>query len=145
MRTQDSTKTLYYCVLRIEQFHSESEPLGPGLPGANEIARRCRAPRGDRGRRDRLSPRTKAVTAILAAYAIVDGRVYVGPGFFDRETGGRPRIEHIVRGILFVIAGTIAFSGLTATTAGLSAESRGSSAASAGSAQGCSRPGGQRA
>ncbi|MEN2741036.1 DUF308 domain-containing protein [Microbacterium sp. X-17] len=59
------------------------------------------------------------VTAIIAAYAIAAGLVYAGLGIFSRSMGGWARVGHIVLGVLFVIAGVIAFSNLSATTAWL--------------------------
>ncbi|HEY0246811.1 MAG TPA: DUF308 domain-containing protein [Gryllotalpicola sp.] len=59
------------------------------------------------------------VTAILASYAIVDGLVYAALGFFVKEMGGWSRIGHVILGVLFIIAGIIAFSRLATTTAGL--------------------------
>jgi uncharacterized membrane protein HdeD (DUF308 family) len=56
------------------------------------------------------------VTAIIAAYAIAAGLVYAGLGIFSKSMGGWARVGHIVLGILFVIAGIIAFLNLGATT-----------------------------
>lgn len=56
------------------------------------------------------------VTAIIAAYAIAAGLVYAGLGVFSKSIGGWARVGHIVLGVLFVIAGIIAFANLTATT-----------------------------
>jgi len=56
------------------------------------------------------------VTAIIAAYAIAAGLVYAGLGIFSRRMGGWARVGHIVLGVLFVIAGIIAFLNLGATT-----------------------------
>lgn len=57
------------------------------------------------------------VTAIIAIYAIVAGLVYIGLGVFTADKGGWARLGHIVLGILFIIAGIIAFMNLGATTA----------------------------
>lgn len=55
------------------------------------------------------------VTGILAVYAIVTGLVYAGLGIFSKDKGGWSRIGHIVLGLLFIVAGIVAFSNLTAT------------------------------
>jgi uncharacterized membrane protein HdeD (DUF308 family) len=57
------------------------------------------------------------LTAILAIYVIASGLVYVGLGIFSARKGGWSRIGHIVLGILFVIAGIVAFANLQSTTA----------------------------
>ncbi len=59
------------------------------------------------------------VTAIIAIYAIAAGLVYAGLGIFSKTKGGWARVGHIVLGILFIIAGIVAFLNLGATTAGL--------------------------
>ncbi|WP_455132686.1 HdeD family acid-resistance protein [Microbacterium aurum] len=59
------------------------------------------------------------VTAIIAIYAIIAGLVYAGLGIFSKDRGGWSRIGHIVLGVLFVIAGIIAFINLGASTAWL--------------------------
>lgn len=59
------------------------------------------------------------VTAMIAIYAIAGGLVYAGLGIFSKAMGGWARIGHIVLGILFVIAGIIAFTNLGATAATL--------------------------
>ncbi|MHA7986390.1 HdeD family acid-resistance protein [Rathayibacter sp. CAU 1779] len=59
------------------------------------------------------------VTAIIAIYAIVGGLVYAGLGIFARSMGGWARVGHIILGILFIIAGVIAFIELGQTTAWL--------------------------
>jgi uncharacterized membrane protein HdeD (DUF308 family) len=56
------------------------------------------------------------VTAIIAIYAIAGGLVYAGLGIFSKSMGGWSRVGHIVLGILFIIAGVIAFLNLGATT-----------------------------
>lgn len=55
------------------------------------------------------------VTAIFAIYAIAVGLVYAGLGIFSKTKGGWSRIGHIVLGVLFVIAGIVAFSNLAVT------------------------------
>ena len=59
------------------------------------------------------------ITAIIAIYAIVGGLVYAGLGIFSKSMGGWARVGHIILGILFIIAGIIAFANLGATTAWL--------------------------
>jgi len=59
------------------------------------------------------------VTAIIAIYAIAAGLVYAGLGIFSKNKGGWSRVGHIVLGVLFIIAGVIAFFNLGATTAWL--------------------------
>lgn len=61
------------------------------------------------------------VTAIIAIYAIIAGLVYAGLGIFSATKGGWARIGHVVLGVLFIIAGIIAFMNLGATTAWLAA------------------------
>lgn len=46
---------------------------------------------------------------ILAIYAVVAGLVYLGIGIFSKTMGGWKRVGHIVLGVLYVIAGIIAF------------------------------------
>lgn len=59
------------------------------------------------------------VAAIIAIYAIAAGLVYAGLGIFSKSKGGWARIGHIVLGILFIIAGVLAFMNLGAATAWL--------------------------
>jgi uncharacterized membrane protein HdeD (DUF308 family) len=56
------------------------------------------------------------VTAIIAIYAIAGGLVYAGLGIFSKSMGGWSRVGHIVLGILFIVAGIIAFANLADTT-----------------------------
>ncbi|MEI3866603.1 DUF308 domain-containing protein [Microbacterium sp. CCNWLW134] len=56
------------------------------------------------------------VTFLLAIYAIIAGLVYIGLGAFSRERGGWSRIGYIVLGVLFVIAGVMAFLNFGAAT-----------------------------
>lgn len=56
------------------------------------------------------------VTAIFAIYAIAAGLVYAGLGIFSKGKGGWSRIGHIVLGVLFVVAGVVAFANLGVTT-----------------------------
>ncbi|MCR2785740.1 MULTISPECIES: DUF308 domain-containing protein [unclassified Microbacterium] len=55
--------------------------------------------------------------AIVAVYAIAAGLVYAGLGIFSAQKGGWARVGHIVLGVLFIIAGIIAFINLQAATA----------------------------
>lgn len=59
------------------------------------------------------------VTAIIAIYAIAAGLVYAGLGIFSKSKGGWARVGHIALGILFIIAGVVAFLNLGATAAWL--------------------------
>ena len=59
------------------------------------------------------------LTAIIAVYAIVGGLVYAGLGIFSKTMGGWARVGHIVLGLIYVIAGIVAFFNLGMTTAWL--------------------------
>lgn len=61
------------------------------------------------------------VAAIFAIYAIVAGLVYAALGIFAKGLGGWSRVGHIVLGILFIVAGIVAFSNLGATAVTLAA------------------------
>ncbi|MEO2132844.1 DUF308 domain-containing protein [Microbacterium sp.] len=52
------------------------------------------------------------VTAIIAIYAIVTGLVYAGMGIFATGKGGWSRVGHVLLGVLYVVAGIVAFSNL---------------------------------
>lgn len=56
------------------------------------------------------------VTALVAIYAIAAGLVYAGLGIFTANRGGWSRLGHILLGVVFVIAGIVAFANLGATT-----------------------------
>lgn len=56
------------------------------------------------------------VAAIIAIYAIAAGLVYAGLGIFSKTKGGWARVGHIVLGIVFIVAGVLAFMNLGATT-----------------------------
>ncbi|WP_405372230.1 MULTISPECIES: HdeD family acid-resistance protein [unclassified Microbacterium] len=58
------------------------------------------------------------VAGIIAVYAIIAGLVYAAIGILSKTAGGWSRIGHIVLGLLFVLAGIVAFSnlGLAAAT-----------------------------
>ena len=59
------------------------------------------------------------VTAIIAIYAILAGLVYAGFGIFSKQKGGWSRIGHIALGLLFIVAGIVAFTNLGATAVSL--------------------------
>jgi uncharacterized membrane protein HdeD (DUF308 family) len=52
------------------------------------------------------------VTGIFATYLIIAGVVYVGLGIFSKAKGGWARVGHILLGLLYVVAGVIAFANL---------------------------------
>lgn len=57
------------------------------------------------------------VTAIFAIYAIAAGLVYIGLGVFTAGKGGWARIGHILLGLVFIVAGVVAFFNLGVTAA----------------------------
>ncbi|GAA5151283.1 HdeD family acid-resistance protein [Microbacterium pseudoresistens] len=59
------------------------------------------------------------VTGIVAAYLIIGGIVYIGLGIFSAGKGGWARAGHIVLGLLYIVAGVIAFANLGAATVAL--------------------------
>ncbi len=59
------------------------------------------------------------VTILIAIYAIVGGLVYAGLGIFSRGMRAWPRIGHILLGVVFIVAGVIAFANLGQATAWL--------------------------
>ncbi|PJI54536.1 hypothetical protein CTI14_14280 [Methylobacterium radiotolerans] len=59
------------------------------------------------------------VTAIFASYLIIAGVVYIGLGIFSRAKGGWSRVGHIVLGLLYIVAGVIAFFNLNVAAATL--------------------------
>lgn len=59
------------------------------------------------------------VAAIIAIYAIVAGIVYAGIGGLSRSKSGWSRIGHVLLGVVFVIAGIVAFTNLGQTAAWL--------------------------
>lgn len=59
------------------------------------------------------------VTWILGIYAIVAGIVYLAVGIFSRTLAGWSRLGHIVLGLLFIVAGIVAFLNVTATSTAL--------------------------
>ncbi|MFE6733628.1 HdeD family acid-resistance protein [Microbacterium sp. NPDC057650] len=59
------------------------------------------------------------VTAIIAAYLIIAGLVYIALGIFSKEKGGWARVGHVVLGLIYIVAGVIAFTNLAAAAATL--------------------------
>ena len=59
------------------------------------------------------------VTAIFASYLVVAGLVYIGLAVFSRIEGGWARIGHIVLGLIYIVAGVIAFANLGVAAATL--------------------------
>lgn len=57
------------------------------------------------------------VAAVMAAYALVAGVVYIGSAIFGRSLGGWARIGHIVLGLLYVAGGIIMMVNLGSTAA----------------------------
>lgn len=55
------------------------------------------------------------VTGILAVYTIAAGLVYAGLGLFAKDRGGWGRLGYVLLGVLFVVAGIVAFMNLTET------------------------------
>ena len=52
------------------------------------------------------------LTGIIAGYLIVAGIVYVGLGIFSAGKSGWARIGHIALGLLYIVAGVIAFANI---------------------------------
>jgi uncharacterized membrane protein HdeD (DUF308 family) len=57
------------------------------------------------------------LTWILALYLVIAGLVYVGLGIFSATKGGWARVGHVLLGILYVVAGVVAFANIAAATA----------------------------
>lgn len=57
------------------------------------------------------------VAAMIAIYLIAGGLVYAGLGIFAKAITGWGRVGHIVLGVLFIVAGIIAFANLGAAAA----------------------------
>ena len=69
-----------------------------------------------------LAWRTKTamvITVLVAIYAITAGLVYIGVGIWSKTRRGWSRAGRIILGVVFVIAGIVAFSYLGATTLAL--------------------------
>jgi len=60
-----------------------------------------------------------AITVLVAIYAVAAGIVYVAIGIWSRTRGGWSRAGNIILGVLFVIAGVVAFMNIAATAAAL--------------------------
>ncbi|MGO2747613.1 HdeD family acid-resistance protein [Microbacterium sp.] len=56
------------------------------------------------------------VAAIIAIYAILAGLIYASIGIFSKTMRAWGRVGHIILGILFIVAGIIAFMNLTLAT-----------------------------
>jgi len=56
------------------------------------------------------------VTGIFAVYLVVGGIVYLALGIFSGSGGGWVRAGHILLGLLYIVAGVIAFTNLNAAT-----------------------------
>lgn len=61
------------------------------------------------------------VAGIVAIYAIATGLAYAALGLFSRTRGGWARVGHVVLGLIFIVAGVVAFANLTATAVWLAA------------------------
>ncbi|WP_243225720.1 HdeD family acid-resistance protein [Microbacterium sp. CIAB417] len=57
------------------------------------------------------------LTWILALYLVIAGLVYIGLGLFSATKGGWARVGHVVLGLLYIVAGVVAFANIAATTA----------------------------
>ncbi|MGF2948074.1 HdeD family acid-resistance protein [Microbacterium alcoholitolerans] len=57
--------------------------------------------------------------AIIGAYFIIGGLVYIALAIFSREKGGWSRVGHILLGLLYVVAGVIMFANFYASSAAL--------------------------
>ncbi|MFS0866187.1 HdeD family acid-resistance protein [Microbacterium sp. 179-B 1A2 NHS] len=58
-----------------------------------------------------------AVTALIAVYAVLAGIVYLGLAFVSKTMGVGGRIGHALLGVLYVVAGILAFTELQASAA----------------------------
>lgn len=59
------------------------------------------------------------ITGIFATYLLIAGIVYIGLGIFSGRGGGWARVGHIALGLLYIVAGVIAFANLAEATAAL--------------------------
>lgn len=57
------------------------------------------------------------IAAVMAAYALVVGVVYIGSSIFSRALGGWARTGHILLGVLYVIGGIVMMVNLGAAAA----------------------------
>lgn len=53
---------------------------------------------------------------ILAAYLIIAGIVYLGMGFFAKDSGGWARAGHFLLALVYIAAGVVIFLNLSTTT-----------------------------
>lgn len=62
-------------------------------------------------------PKTAAasIAVLLGIYLVISGLVYLGIGLFSKGLSGGARALDIILGVLFVVAGFIAFANLSAT------------------------------
>ena len=60
---------------------------------------------------------TQIIAAIIAAYALVVGVVYIGTSIFNRSLAGGRKAWHIVLGLLYIIGGGIMMANLGGTAA----------------------------
>lgn len=58
-----------------------------------------------------------AMTGVIAVYAIIAGLVYVGIGLLSKTLGAGGRIGHVLLGVLYVVAGVVAFTELQSSAA----------------------------
>ena len=58
-----------------------------------------------------------AITILIAIYAIIAGVVYIWTALVSKGLGAGGRIGHVVLGLLYVVAGALAFTQLQATAA----------------------------
>ncbi|MEV7630891.1 DUF308 domain-containing protein [Microbacterium sp. NPDC089318] len=56
------------------------------------------------------------VTGIFASYLIIGGLVYLGLAVFSGRGGGWVRAGHVALGLLYIVAGVVAFANLAAAT-----------------------------
>lgn len=56
------------------------------------------------------------VTGIFASYLIVGGLIYLGLAVFSKEKRGWSRVGHVALGLLYIVAGVVAFANLPAAT-----------------------------
>ncbi|KQY77375.1 hypothetical protein ASD13_01415 [Microbacterium sp. Root1433D1] len=59
------------------------------------------------------------VTALVAAYVMIAGVIYAAIGGLSSSSGAWARVGHVLLGLVFVVAGVIAFTSLSQTAAWL--------------------------
>lgn len=57
------------------------------------------------------------IAAIMAAYALVAGAVYLGMSFFGKSLGGWARVGNILLGVLYLVGGIVMMANLGAAAA----------------------------